>query len=54
MYTKDGEFIRRFDCVIAANLYLGNDKYNSNIATCARGDRNTAYGYKWKYEKDCK
>lgn len=51
MFTKDGEFIRRFDCVRHAYEYLGKNRHNSNINKCARGEQEIAYGFKWKYEK---
>lgn len=50
MFTLDGEFIRRFDCVADANEYLGKDRHNTNINTCLSGKSKTAYGYIWKYE----
>lgn len=50
MFTKEGDFIRKFDCVPDANEYLGKDRRNKNICTCARGKIRTAYGYIWKYE----
>lgn len=50
MFTKDGEFIRRFECVADANEYLGKPRHNSNISMGAHGNSKTAYGYIWKYE----
>lgn len=50
MFTLDGEFIRRFECVTDANEYLGKDRDNTNISMCARGKNKTAWGYIWKYE----
>lgn len=52
MFTKDEQFIRKFDSMADANEYLGKDRYNSNISQCARGKKPTAYGYKWIYEED--
>lgn len=51
MFTKEGEFIRRFDSVADANEYLGKDRRNDNIGMCGRGTTKTAYGYIWKYEE---
>lgn len=51
MFTLDGVFIRRFDCVADANEYLGKDRVDGNIRKCARGKYKTAWGYKWKYEE---
>lgn len=52
MFTLDGEYIRRFECVADANEYLDKDRHNRNIRKCARGGSKTAYGYIWKYEED--
>lgn len=56
MFTLDGEFIRRFNSVADANEYCGKHRKAKNINTCARGynGQQTAYGYIFKYEKDCK
>lgn len=51
MFTLDGEFIRRFDCVADANEFLGKDRNNDNISRCARGQYHTSWNYKWKYEE---
>lgn len=50
MFTKEGEFIKKFNCVADANEYLGKDRRSKNICICARGKYKTAYGYIWKYE----
>lgn len=50
MFTLDGDFIRKFDCVADANEYLGKDRRSKNIYICTRGKTKTAYGYIWKYE----
>ena len=56
MFTKEGEFIKRFDCVVEANKYFGKPRNNANINMCAKGRANgrntTAYGYIWIYEED--
>ena len=52
MFSKNGEFIKRFDNVADANEYLGKDRDNSNINRCARGKYKTAYNYLWKYEME--
>ena len=54
MFDLNGTFIRRFDYAGDANEFLGKNRANSNISLCARGISKTAWGYKWKYEKDCK
>lgn len=53
MFTLDGKFIRKFGCAGDANEYLGKDTRSKNIRMCATGKSKTAWGYKWKYEKDC-
>lgn len=49
MFTLDGEFIRKFDCVAEANEYMGKPRHSNNIKMCARGKGKTAYGYHWEY-----
>lgn len=51
MFTKDGQFIQRFNCVAEANKYLGKNTGNKNIYQCLTGFSKTAYGYIWKYEQ---
>ena len=48
MFSKNDEFIQRFDCVADANEFLGKPRNNSNIYLCTIGINKTAYGYKWK------
>lgn len=50
MFTLDGDFIKRFEWIGAANEYLGKPKYYNSINRCLRGKSKTAYGYIWKYE----
>lgn len=52
MFTLDGKFIRRFECVADANEYLGKPRNRDNIGACARGEQETSFGYKWIYEED--
>ena len=52
MFTKNDEFIKRFDCVADANEFLEKDRCNHNICLCARGINKTAFGFKWVYEED--
>lgn len=54
MFTLDGKFIRRFDCVAQANEYLGKNRADNNIGKCASGKYKSSYGFIWKYEEDCK
>lgn len=47
-YTLDGEFIAEYEsCVDAANEL---ELKAGNIQRCARGERKTAHGYKWRYK----
>lgn len=58
-YTKEGEFVRSFESVKDAALYLVKNgfakTYNSgvraHIADNANGKTNNAYGFIWKYSK---
>ena len=50
MYDKEGNFIKRFDCVADASEYFGKDRSCSNITLCLRGINKTAYGFIFKYE----
>jgi hypothetical protein len=52
MYDKEGNFIRRFDCIADAYEYFGKDRYCSNITLCLRGENKTAYGFIFKYEDE--
>lgn len=50
MFTLDGEFIRRFECVRDANEYLGKPRNSVNINMNAKGKSKSAWGYHWEYE----
>lgn len=47
-YDKNGNLIKIYSCAEEAATDIGA-KYTSNISSAARGRRNTAYGYIWKY-----
>ena len=49
MYDKEGNFIKRFECIRDANEYLGKGRYCSSISMCLTGRRKTAYGYVFRY-----
>ena len=49
MYDREGNFIRRFDCIGDANEYFGKARYCSAINKCLKGRNKTAYGYIFKY-----
>lgn len=46
---KTGETIKVFDSVAQAALSLGNKNKNSHIIHVCKGQRKSAYGYKWSY-----
>jgi len=49
-YSLNGDYIATYDSTgQAATILCGNRKKNSHIGTCARGERKTAYGFKWEY-----
>lgn len=50
MYDKEGNFIRRFDCIRDANEYFGKNRSCTGIGECLRGRNKTAYGFIFKYE----
>lgn len=52
MYNKEGNFIKRFECIHDANEYLGKGRYCSNITMCLTGRRKTAYGYIFQYAEE--
>lgn len=47
-YTLSDEFIAEYESCEQAGKTLGLN--GSGINRCARGERKTAYGYKWKYK----
>lgn len=47
-YFKDGNFVKRWDCVLYASKKLGID--NSDIIKCCKGKIKSAGGYIWRYE----
>lgn len=50
MYDREGNFIRRFDCVKDTNEYFGKKNAYKNVSKCLRGINKTAYGFIFKYE----
>lgn len=47
MFSKDGMFIKQFDCMLDAEREL--NIRSTNIAATCRGKRPSAGGYKWEY-----
>jgi len=55
-FTEDGEFIQAWDSIKdASDEICGKSKkaINNSISALCSGKGKTAYGYKWKYLKDC-
>ena len=48
-FTKDGVFIRDWDCAKDAQRAIGVDA--RHIGSCCRGNRKTAGGFVWKYKE---
>ena len=49
-FTKDGEFVKNWDCAYDAQREL---KYNvSHINQVLKNKRKTAYGFIWRYKED--
>ena len=46
-WSKDGEFIKKWDSAISASRELGI--HNSNIGQCCKGKLKTCGGFIWKY-----
>lgn len=59
-YTVTGELIHSFDSCYEAGHYIKNyissssdgSKIGRNIIRCANGERNTAYGFIWKFNHE--
>lgn len=52
MYDKEGNFIRRFECIKDTIDYFGNKNAYSNVSMCLTGRAKTAYGYVFVYAKE--
>lgn len=52
MYDKEGNFIRRFDCISDTNEYFGKKNAYKNVSMCLRGINKTAYGYIFRYTEE--
>lgn len=48
-YTLEGEFLRDFPSAKQASEFLGKTGKGGHIIEVCKGQRKTAYGYKWKY-----
>lgn len=49
MYDKEGNFIRRFECIHDTNEYFGKEYAYKNVSACLTGKRKTVFGYVFKY-----
>lgn len=48
---KTNEILNEFEnCTIAAEIVLQDKRKYKGISRCATGERNSAYGYKWRYK----
>lgn len=48
-FTKSGEFVARYGCILDAQKTLG--KKFSHISECCKGKRKSSNGYIWRYER---
>ena len=48
-FTLNGEFIRKWDSISEASLFLTNGKNRSRLFAVLRGDCSQSYGYLWSY-----
>lgn len=49
-FTKEGVFVREWDCIMEVQRELGFDQ--GNISRCCSGKYKTSYGYKWKHAEE--
>lgn len=53
-YSKNGDFIKNYnsfaDAIYKVFGTTNHKKYSSHITSCCKGNRNTAYGFVWRYE----
>lgn len=49
-YTKDGVFVRDFDSIIDAAVFMGSKSYSPEITNCLKGKNKTARGFLWTYK----
>ena len=52
MYDREGNFIKRFDCIRDANEYFGKDRNSSIISECLIGRKKTTFGFIFIYADD--
>jgi len=49
-YTEDGKFVAEYDNANDAKDAIGKPNGGADIRSCAKGKRNSAYGYIWKFK----
>lgn len=51
-FTLEGEYIRTFDNLLDAAMFMGGKNKRASISECANGKRKNALGYIWKYKTE--
>lgn len=51
-FTIDGKYIRTFETLLDAAIFMGGKHKRPPICECANGRKKTAFGYIWKYKND--
>lgn len=51
-YTKEGEFVKRWDSASDVARSMNNTNVSGNVGACALGKLKTAYGFIWRYENN--
>jgi len=49
-YNLEEKFIKEHDSLTKAAIYIGKPKGIGDITSVCRGNKNSAYGFKWKYK----
>ena len=49
---KSNKIIRTFNSLLNTERFIGIKNSRKNISSCCNGRIKSAYGYKWKYEKE--
>jgi group I intron endonuclease len=51
-YSLEGEFIKTWHSITDALIFLNKDIKSGHISSCCKNKKQTAYGYKWKYNTE--
>lgn len=51
-FSLNGDFIREFVSISAAERYIGRKSANANISACCKGRLKKSYGFIWKYKQN--